>query len=80
MTQNRKLSDDKQAHILMHEIEQRIQYEIMLEYGLTSKLDALWNGRLARFFPFLLRILSRLLQQSSCVLLTNWVSCLGKTA
>ena len=38
MTQNRKLSDDKQAHILMHEIEQRIQYEIMLEYGLTSKI------------------------------------------
>ena len=38
MVANRKLSNDKQAQILMHEIEQRIKYEIMLEFGLAGKI------------------------------------------
>ena len=38
MIENRKFGKDKQAQILMHEIEQRLKYEIMLEYGLTGKI------------------------------------------
>lgn len=38
MVANRKLSNDEQAQILMHEIEQRIKYEIMLEFGLAGKI------------------------------------------
>ena len=38
MVENRKFGKDKQAQILMHEIEQRLKYEIMLEYGLTGKI------------------------------------------
>ena len=38
MVANRKLSNDKQAQILMYEIEQRIKYEIMLEFGLAGKI------------------------------------------
>ncbi len=34
----RKLGKDKQAQILMYEIEQRIKYEIMLEFGLAGKI------------------------------------------
>ena len=38
MIENRKLGKNKQAQILMYEIEQRLKYEIMLEYGLTGKI------------------------------------------
>lgn len=38
MIENRKFGKDKQAQILMYEIEQRLKYEIMLEYGLTGKI------------------------------------------
>lgn len=38
MIENRKLGKDKQAQILIYEIEQRLRYEIMLEYGLTGKI------------------------------------------
>ena len=35
LIENRKFGKDKQAQILMYEIEQRLKYEIMLEYGLS---------------------------------------------
>jgi len=38
MIEKRELGKDKQAKILMYEIEQRLKYEIMLEYGLTGKI------------------------------------------
>lgn len=38
MVEKREFGKDKQAQILMYEIEQRIRYEIMLEYGLTGKI------------------------------------------
>ncbi len=38
MVDNRKFGRDKQAQKLMYEIEQRVRYEIMLEYGLTGKI------------------------------------------
>ena len=38
MMEKNKLGNDKQAQILMYEIEQRVKYEIMLEYGLGGKL------------------------------------------
>lgn len=38
MVKDRKLVKDKQAQILMYEIEQRIKYEIMLEFGLAGKI------------------------------------------
>ncbi len=38
MISERKLGKDKQAQILMYEIEQRLKYEIMLEYGLGGKI------------------------------------------
>lgn len=38
MVEKRELGKDKQAQILMYEIEQRIRYEIMLEYGLAGKI------------------------------------------
>jgi DEAD/DEAH box helicase domain-containing protein len=38
MVEKRELSKNKQAQILMYEIEQRIRYEIMLEYGLAGKI------------------------------------------
>lgn len=38
MVEKRELGKDKQAQILMYEIEQRLRYEIMLEYGLAGKI------------------------------------------
>lgn len=38
MVEKRKLGRDKQAQILLDEIEQRIKYEIMLEFGLAGKI------------------------------------------
>lgn len=38
MIQKRRLGKDKQAQILMYEIEQRIKYEIMLEFGLAGNI------------------------------------------
>ena len=38
MVEKRKLANDKRAQILMHEIEERIKYEIMLEFGLAGKI------------------------------------------
>ena len=38
MVQNRKLAKDALAKKLMSDIEKRISYEIMLEYGLTSRI------------------------------------------
>lgn len=38
MVEKRKLGKDKQAQILMYEVEQRLRYEIMLEYGLAGKI------------------------------------------
>ena len=38
MIDKRKFGSDKQAQILMHEIEERIKYEIMLEFGLAGKI------------------------------------------
>lgn len=38
MVQNRKLGKDALAKKLMSDIEKRISYEIMLEYGLTSRI------------------------------------------
>ena len=38
MVQNRKLGKDALARKLMSDIEKRISYEIMLEYGLTSRI------------------------------------------
>ena len=38
MIQNRKLGKDALAKKLMSDIEKRISYEIMLEYGLTSRI------------------------------------------
>lgn len=38
MVKNRKLGTDKQSQILVYEVEQRIKYEIMLEYGLSGKI------------------------------------------
>ena len=39
MISKRELGKDKQAQILMYEIEQRLRYEIMLEYGLTGSIS-----------------------------------------
>ncbi|MCD8300390.1 MAG: DEAD/DEAH box helicase, partial [Clostridiales bacterium] len=38
MTENRRLGKDAQAQILIRETENRLKYEIMLEYGLTGKI------------------------------------------
>ncbi len=38
MIKNRKLGDDDKAKKLIGDIEKRISYEIMLEYGLTSRI------------------------------------------
>lgn len=38
MVTNRKLGKDKQDQVLMYEIEQRVRYEIMLEFGLAGKI------------------------------------------
>ena len=38
MVSRREFGKDKQSQILMYEIEQRLRYEIMLEYGLTGKI------------------------------------------
>ena len=38
MVEKREFGTDKQAKDLMYEIEQRIKYEIMLEYGLTGRI------------------------------------------
>ena len=38
MVKDRKFGKDKQSQILMYEIEQRIKYEIMLEFGLAGKI------------------------------------------
>ena len=38
MVDKRELGTDKQAKDLIYEIEQRIKYEIMLEYGLTGRI------------------------------------------
>lgn len=38
MVENRRLGRDRQAQILMHEVEQRVKYEIMLEFGLAGKI------------------------------------------
>lgn len=38
MVVNRKFGKDKQSQILMYEIEQRLKYEIMLEFGLAGKI------------------------------------------
>lgn len=38
MVKNRRIGTDKQAEILIFEVEQRIRYEIMLEYGLAGKI------------------------------------------
>ena len=38
MVEKRKLSSDKAAQDLMHEVELRLQYEIMLEYGLNGRI------------------------------------------
>lgn len=38
MIEKREFGKDKQSQILMYEIEQRLKYEIMLEYGLTGKI------------------------------------------
>lgn len=38
MVENRKLGKDPRAHKLMQDIEKRIAYEIMLEYGLTGRI------------------------------------------
>lgn len=38
MVEKRKLGKDKQAKILVYEVEQRLKYEIMLEYGLAGKI------------------------------------------
>ncbi len=38
MIEKRKLGSDKQARTLMYEIEQRVKYEIMLEFGLAGRI------------------------------------------
>ena len=38
MVENRKLASDKAAKDLMREVESRLQYEIMLEYGLNGRI------------------------------------------
>ena len=38
MIEKEKLAKDKSAHDLMYEIEQRLKYEIMLEYGLGGRI------------------------------------------
>ena len=38
MIKKRKFGSDKQARTLMRDIEQRIRYEIMLEYGLAGRI------------------------------------------
>ncbi len=38
MIEKRKFGKNKESQILMREIEQRLKYEIMLEYGLTGKI------------------------------------------
>ena len=38
MIEKRKLGSDRQAQILVYEIEQRIKYEIMLEFGLAGNI------------------------------------------
>ena len=38
MVENRKLASDKTAKDLMREVESRLQYEIMLEYGLNGRI------------------------------------------
>ena len=38
MIEKRKFGKDKQSQILLYEIEQRLKYEIMLEYGLSGKI------------------------------------------
>ena len=38
MIENRKLGDNQQAKTLMKEIESRLKYEIMLEFGVSGKI------------------------------------------
>lgn len=38
MTKNRKLVNGKKSQALMRDIEKRIKYEIMLEYGMSSRI------------------------------------------
>ena len=38
MLEKRELGKDKQANTLMYEIEKRLKYEIMLEYGVTGRI------------------------------------------
>lgn len=38
MVEKRRLGNDRQAQLLIYEIEQRIKYEIMLEFGLNGKI------------------------------------------
>ncbi|MCD7789271.1 MAG: DUF1998 domain-containing protein [Bacteroides thetaiotaomicron] len=38
MIEKRELGKDKQAKILVYEVEQRLKYEVMLEYGLAGKI------------------------------------------
>ena len=38
MIEKRKFGDDKRSRTLMYEVEQRIKYEIMLEYGLAGRI------------------------------------------
>jgi DEAD/DEAH box helicase domain-containing protein len=38
MVKNRKLSKDQKADKLMQDVEKRLSYEIMLEYGLTARI------------------------------------------
>ena len=38
MIENRKFGKDQQAKTLVHDIEERLKYEIMLEYGVTGKI------------------------------------------
>ena len=38
MVEKRSLGKDKQAQILVYEVEQRIKYEIMLEFGLAGNI------------------------------------------
>ncbi len=38
MIEKRKFGDDKRSRTLMYEVEQRIKYEIMLEYALAGRI------------------------------------------
>ncbi len=68
MLANRKFGKDKQSQILIYEIEQRLKYEIMLEYGLTGKIGRTLEKSgcsVISFFPEDISAIAEMVQERS---------------